>query len=122
MRGIFPYLWIQSLALTSDCKDSSVLQVLSSSNTDQYPPALFPPHYAFLLFPTLWNAMKAKKNNPCNHLQIKLSTSCHKWMPQSSSQQRKINTTSKDTAVWHTQSEGLLTRALGNEAGEGEGS
>lgn len=24
--------------------------------------------------------------------------------------------------MWHTRSEGLLTRALGNEAGEGEGS
>lgn len=61
MRGISPYAWIQSLPLTSDCKDSSVLQVLSSSNTDQCLPFLFPPHYAFPLFPTLWNAMKAKK-------------------------------------------------------------
>lgn len=43
-------------------------------------------------------------------------------MPQGGSQQCKINTTSKDTAVWHTWNEGLLTRALGNEAGGGEGS
>lgn len=120
MRGISPYPWIQSLPPISDCKDSSVLQVLSSSNTDQYLPSLFSPHYAFPLFPTLWNAMKAKKNQ-CNHLQTKLSPSCPKWIPLGGSQQCKINT-SKDTAVWHTRSEGLLTRALGNEAGEGEGS
>lgn len=61
MRGISPYPWIQSLPQISDCIDSSVLQVLSSSNTDQYLPSLFSPHYAFPLFPTLWNAMKAKK-------------------------------------------------------------
>lgn len=65
---------------------------------------------------------KKKKINQCNHLQTKLSPSCPEWMRQGGSQQCKINITSKDTAVWHTWNEGLLTRALGNEAGEGEGS
>lgn len=49
MRGISPYPWIQSLALTSDCKDSSVFQVLSSSNTDQdlQPSFLLTMHFLF---------------------------------------------------------------------------